>query len=103
MAPMERMVQDHTDVSFSYMSHLLTLSSVVFSFLSITSGSQGQPDVNGLVTSPTSNASPSLGEDPVDDTLSPLKSTNTEEGATEEEQQNENNNNPCKNHCINLK
>ncbi|XP_054457362.1 uncharacterized protein LOC129093382 [Anoplopoma fimbria] len=55
---------------------------------------QEQLDTNGMETSPTSNTSPSLGDDPAEKTPSPMGSTNMFFDVVGEEQQNENNNNP---------
>ncbi|XP_028420463.1 uncharacterized protein LOC114546019 isoform X2 [Perca flavescens] len=59
------------------------------------SAPQNQPDANGLeISPPSSNTSPSLGQDAADKTSSPFSSTNMLFDAIGEEQQNENNNNP---------
>ncbi|XP_070849857.1 uncharacterized protein [Chaetodon trifascialis] len=55
---------------------------------------QEQPAANGTEPSPTSNTSPSPGDDPADKTSSPLSSTDVFFDATGENQQNENNNHP---------
>ncbi|XP_034532812.1 uncharacterized protein LOC117807589 [Notolabrus celidotus] len=55
---------------------------------------QEQPDSNGVETSPTSNASPPLGDEQADNHSD--NSTNLFFDAAGDEQQNENNNNPCK-------
>ncbi|XP_070786277.1 uncharacterized protein [Enoplosus armatus] len=55
---------------------------------------QEQPDANGLGSSPTSNTSLSLGDDPAVKTSSPLGSTDLFFDGFRKEQQNENNNNP---------
>ncbi|KAG7233374.1 hypothetical protein INR49_007103 [Caranx melampygus] len=51
-----------------------------------------QPEANGMETSPSSNTSPSSGDDPADKTSDPPSSTDLIFDATGETQQNENNN-----------
>lgn len=63
---------------------------------SITPAPTEQQDVNGLETLSTSNTGPSMSDQPVGTTSSPLDSTNLLCDAAGEEQQNENNNHPRK-------
>lgn len=63
---------------------------------SITPAPTEQQDVNGLETLSMSKTGPSMSDQPVGTTSSPLDSTNLLCDAAGEEQQNENNNHPCK-------